>query len=119
MSFFDKIFGSMVSPKTAINLLHNRIEAALKTKIPGFVMHFNALNDEIFFDIVIDGQKRKYPFDEGKKFIDLGKKFLSEKIGSKDTIDYVMLDYHVEGESIATIFYTKEDGTKEQIKQTL
>lgn len=119
MSIFDKLLGSIVSPSMAIGMLHKQIEHSLGFKIPGFVMHYNAMGDEIFFDIVKDGQKRKYPYDEGKKFIEMGKKLLAEKIGTDDRIDYVMLDYKVDGPSTASIFYTTKTNQQEQLKITL
>jgi hypothetical protein len=119
MSIFDKLLGTIISPSMAIGLLHKQIEDALKLKLSGWVMHYNAIEDEIFFDIVVDGQKRKYPFDEGKKFIDMGKKLLREKLSSDDIIDYVMLDYKVDGTSSAQIFYTTKDNEKHQLKMNI
>jgi len=117
MSIFDKLLGSIVSPSMAIGLLHKQIEDALKIKdLPGWVMHYNAIADEIFFDIIIDGQKRKYPFEEGKKYVEMGKKFLASKIGTDDTIDYVMLDYKIAGPSSASVFYTTKSNEKQQLK---
>jgi len=119
MSILEKMMnaiGVTLTPAMGISLLHNRIEDALKMKLPGWVMHYNALENEIFFDIIVEGQKRKYPFDDGKKFIDMGKSFLASKIGTDDTIDYVMLDYKVDGPSSAQVYYTTKTNEKQQLK---
>lgn len=119
MSMFDSVLSGLMPSSVIIKLLHHRIEEELGRKIDNFVMHYNALEEEIFFDIVIDGQKRKYPFENGKKYIDIGKKLIASKAGVNDSIDYCMLSYKEKQPTTAKIFFTTEKGEKQQTKITL
>lgn len=93
MGLLDLLPSGMLSASMGTSLLKGQIEKSLGFTIPWYHMHYNAMDNEVFFIIPVGEEKRKYPFPDGKKLCEVVKDQAAKKLTEGDTIDYLILKH--------------------------
>jgi len=109
--------GTLISPKTALDIVHMTLEETIKQKMPRFQMIYTHHIQDIGFRLynyrdetgVVHADKR-IRWDEGKQFVEAAKQMIMEKgIEFGDTINYAVLSYP---EMVLVTYYIDKDGQK-------
>lgn len=115
------IFSSLgLSPKLGLNLLKNRIETELKTPISEYELHCDFINNNaISFRIVIEGEKRVYPFkDPGGILSTMLKKYTTSNLKNGDTLDYLVI-YYTKETVIGKMYFRDKYNEKQLLNEEL
>ncbi len=76
-------------------------------------MHYNAMSNEVFFIIPVNGEKRKYPFPDGEKLCMVISEQTKKELKEGDTIDYLILKH---GDKVEyELYFRDKDQNKQQI----
>jgi len=109
--------GTLISPKTALDIVHATLEETIKQKMPKFLMVYNHSKQDIGFKVYnyrdetgILHESIRLKWKEGRQFLDAAKELIKEKgLEFGDTIDYAILSYP---EMVLVTYYTNKEGEK-------
>lgn len=113
MGLLDLLPSGLISPKLGTSALKFQIEKTLGFKIPWYHMHYNAMENQVFFIIPVGEEKRKYPFDDGQKLCEIISDQLQKKLTDGDTVDYLILKHGNEVEY--EIYFRDKENNKQQL----
>lgn len=110
--------GTIISPRTALDIVRTTLEETLKQKMPKFQLIYTHAKEDLGFRLynfkdpetgLVHADKR-VKWKEGKQFVDAAKEMIKEKgLESGDTIDYAVLSYP---EMVLITYYISKTGEK-------